>query len=247
MLRIAIVEDEKKIAEAMEAIIKEVAPDCMIVGKADSIESGIKLFSSTEVDFAFFDVELKDGLSFELLQQLKNVNFQLVFVTAHSHYAIDAFRFSALDYIVKPVDKESVLRAINRGKNNIAQKTSENIQLLLENLNKNNANKKIILQTAETNHYVEIKDIVRCEAENNYCNIILNQGNKILVSRPLKEYEQLLPCTDFFRIHQSHLVNLNYISQIKKRMCQVVLSTGDMIPLASRRKDELISLMKNRD
>ncbi len=245
MLNIAIIEDEKKIADSLSSIIKNSAPDCNIVAYADSIESGLRLFATYKVDFAFFDVELKDGLSFKILEQLPSIDFRIVFVTAHSHYAINAFEYSALDYIVKPIHVDCVLRAITRAKKACQDKqATSNISFLLDNLNQSKENQKIILQTAETNHYVQLKEIVRCESENNYCNIILNSGEKILVSKPLKEYEKLLPCKCFFRVHQSHLINLNYIKQIKKRLYKIILSNGDKVPLASRRKEELTEKMK---
>lgn len=245
MLKIAIIEDEPKMAEALTKCIKVVSLDCNIVAYADSIETGLKLFSTYKIDCAFMDVELKDGLSFEILKQLPKIDFHIIFVTAYSHFAVTAFNYSALDYIVKPADVSAISRALERVKAKQQQSHSNhNIEVLLENLNTGKQNQKIILQTAESTYFVKLNDIVRCESDNNYCNFILTNGEKIMVSKSLKDYENILPKEVFFRTHQSHLININYIHRIKKRTFKVILNNGEITPLAVRRKDELLDLMK---
>ncbi|HOO85200.1 MAG TPA: LytTR family DNA-binding domain-containing protein [Prolixibacteraceae bacterium] len=245
MLHIAIIEDEEKTAEILIKYIKNISPDYEICGIADTISSGIELIMNNKPDIVFFDVELKDGLSFEILKKLPEINFQIIFTTAHSQYAINAFEYSALDYIIKPTNPESITKALLKAEKKINNETlREKINILINNLNTHPEHQKIALQTADSNYYICIDEILRCEAENNYCNFILENGEKILVSKPLKIYEQQLPASVFFRVHQSHLINLHKIRQVKKRTCKILMCNGESIPLSARRKDALLEKLK---
>lgn len=247
MLKIIILEDEKKSACMLQDCIKMVAPDCSIEGIATNLKEGYDLILRTNPDLAFFDVELPDGHSFDLLAELPEINFDIIFTTAHSKYAVSAFKYSAIDFIIKPITPDAISDAIEKAKKSIYFKQmSAKINNLVENRKRPDEEKKIILQCADTIHFATINEIVRCQSDNNYTHIILSNSENILVSKPLKEYEQLLPQSLFFRTHQSHIVNLSYISQIKKRTFQIVLKNGDIIQLATRKKDKLIEAMKSR-
>lgn len=245
MLKVIILEDENKAACMLQDCIKAVAPDCEIVGVASTLKEGKELILNTDIDLAFFDIELPDGHSFDLLAELPEINFDIIFTTAYSKYAVNAFQYSAIDFVVKPITPESISNAIEKAKKSFYFKQmSEKISNLVENRNRSDEEKRIILQCADSIYYATIKDIVRCQSDNNYTHIVLNNGENILVSKPLIEYEQMLPPFLFFRSHQSHIVNLSYISQIKKRTYQIVLKNGDIIQLATRKKDQLIEAMK---
>jgi two-component system LytT family response regulator len=245
MTRIAIIEDEKETAEILIKYIKKISTEYEICGIADTISSGVELIINNKPDIAIFDIELKDGLSFEILKQIPNINFQIIFTTAHSQYAINAFEYSALDYIVKPISTESITKALLKAEKKISNETLRGkIDILINNLEKQALQQKIILQTADSNFYITLNEILRCEAENNYCKIILENGEKILVSKPLKSYEKLLPVSIFFRVHQSHLINLNKIRQVKKHACKISMCNGETIPLSVRRKEALLEKLK---
>jgi len=245
MIKVAIIEDEKKTADTLSNIIMNISPNYQILGIADNIDDGFALINAQKPDIAFFDVELKDGLSFEILKQLPVVDFPVIFTTAYSHYAVRAFEYSAIDYIVKPVNPELIAKALLKAEHSLQRNTIQSkIEVLMSNLNAQEEKQKIVLQTAESNFYVQIDEIVRCEAENNYCNVILDCGEKIMVSKPLKKYEEHLPSNLFFRCHQSHLVNIKKIRQIKKRACKVIMENGDKVPLSARRKEMLITILR---
>ena len=245
MLRIIIIEDEKVLAETLMNVLAEVAPQCRVMGIAPSIVEARRLIETVKPDIAFLDVELKDGLSFDLLEKLPEINFEIIFVTAYSKYAFNAFKYSAIDFVVKPIDADDISRAVNRAVEALSDKDiGERVKLLLQNKDENQSNQRIILKTSESVHYVPIKDIIRCESDINYTTFHLTGGKNVVVSKTMGEFERILP-DYFFRVHRSHLVNLNFIHQVKKRSGIVILSNDEKIPVSSRKKDALLEVLKD--
>lgn len=247
MLKVIIIEDENKASQMLQDCIKLVAPDCSVEGIATNLKDGKKLIETIKPDLAFLDVELPDGHSFDLLAELQKIDFGIIFTTAHGKYAVNAFKYSAIDFVIKPITPDAIKNAIEKANESLyVKQMSEKINNLVANRNRDEKEKKILLQCADTIYFATISEIVHCQSDNNYTNVFLNNGDKILISKTIKEFEQLLPNTQFFRTHQSHIVNLSYINQIKKRTYQIILKNGDTIQLATRKKEELLNVMKNR-
>jgi two-component system LytT family response regulator len=188
---------------------------------------------------------MPDGTGFDLLAQFETLKFKIIFITAYEEYAIKAFKFSALDYLLKPVNPQELIESIEKARRIIDFETLElKYKAFLANYNSQaKTDKKLVLKTAESIHVIEVKDIVRLEADGSYTNIYVNDNRKIMVSKNLKEYEELLAEYNFFRAHHSHLVNLSYMQSFEKRDGgTIIMKDKSAIPVASRRKDDLMRL-----
>jgi len=245
MYKVVIIEDDAELAQTLAKVLSVEAPLFELKGIAPSIEEGEKLILDVKPDVAFFDVELKDGLSFELLEKLQTIDFEIIFVTAFSHYAINAFQYSAVDFVVKPIDPDDIRRASERAIESLSKKDiDERIKNLLFNRNQDQKEQRIVLQTAGSMHVVKVKDIIRCESDINYTTFHLNTGNPIVVSKTMGEFERLLP-PYFFRAHRSHLINLNYVVEVKKRTGIAILSNNEKIEISSRKKESFLNALKD--
>jgi two-component system LytT family response regulator len=245
MYKSIIIEDDIELAQTLAKIISVEAPSFELMGIAGSIAEGEKLIAEVKPDVAFFDVELKDGLSFELLEKLPKIDFEIVFVTAYSHYAINAFQYSAIDFVVKPIDPDDIRRASERALESLSKKNiDERIKNLLFNRSNENSEQRIVLQTAGSVHVVKVKDIIRCESDINYTTFYLSDGKSIVVSKTMGEFERILP-PYFFRAHRSNLINLNYVVEVKKRSGIAILSNNEKIEISSRKKDAFFQALKN--
>jgi two-component system, LytTR family, response regulator len=244
MYNVIIIEDDRNLAQALIKVIHDVAPQFEIKGTAPSIEEAKLLIETIKPDIAFMDVELQDGLSFELLEQIPEITFEVIFVTAFSQYAIDAFKYSAIDFILKPIDPDDIALAAKKVTRSLEMKDIDlRIKNLLYNKTQEPVNQRIILQTSGSVHYVKMKDIIRCESDVNYTTFFLTEGKPIVVSKTIGEFERMLP-PYFFRTHRSHLVNLNYIEEVKKRTGIVILSNKEKIEISSRRKEAFLEALK---
>jgi two-component system LytT family response regulator len=198
-------------------------------------------------DLLLLDIQLPDGTGFDLLGEVNQFNFKLIFITAFEEYAIKAFKFSALDYLLKPFDPDEVSKALARVKEAIdLEDTQLKLNAFLSNMqNISSEAKKIVLRTSESIHLVNVQDIMHCQSDGNYTNIYLDGSKKLIVSRTLKEFEQMLEPYGFFRLHQSHLMNLNYLDHFNREREHVVLKDLTSLPVSSRKKDQLLKIFKD--
>lgn len=239
-IKCIIVEDDEILRIGLRQMLQLFASNFEIVSEADTVELAVENIIKYQPDVVFLDIMLIGGTGFDVLEQYRKkkgeLNFKIIFITAYEEYAVKAFRMSALDYLLKPVDPDDLKEVITKIEN--YKNSSFNVyNLLIEQLNKNKISKKIALSTSEDIHIVEINDIVYCQSDNNYTTVYLEEGRKIMVSKPLKEYEELLPLNDFLRVHQSFLVNKNYIQSFNKSEQMIVLKNGRELPVSSRKKD----------
>ena len=250
MISALLIDDDDNLRAGMKTLLNRYAPEITIIGEADSVKSGTDLLLETQPQVVFLDIHLGDGSGFDLLEEVNRkgkLNSQIVFITAHEQYAIKAFRFSALDFLLKPVDPDELGKVIGKIKNVLVKNDSvAHIDLLLENIRKKVDNfKRIALSTADGIHLFEISDIIRCESEDNYTKFYIKNNKPILISKTLKEYEDLLTEHGFERIHQSHLINLAYLkSYIKKDGGYVVMADNSNLPISQRKKDRLQEILK---
>jgi two-component system LytT family response regulator len=250
MITALLIDDDSNLRNGMKSLLARYAPEIRIIGEADSVEAGAKIVLQNPPQVVFLDIHLGDGSGFDLLEEVNQrgkLNSQIVFITAHEQYAIKAFRFSALDFLLKPVDPEELQKVIEKLKQVIDKNDSvAHIDLLLENIRKKVDNfKRIALSNSDGIHLFEVSDIIRCESEDNYTKFYIKNSKPILISKTLKEYEELLTEHGFERIHQSHLINLAYLkSYIKKDGGYVVMADNAHLPISQRKKERLNELLK---
>lgn len=252
MINAVLIDDDKNLREGMKGLLTRFAPSIKIIGEADSVATGIKVMDALNPQVVFLDIQLNDGTGFDILEKIAEKNntikSNIVFITAHEQYAIKAFRFSALDFLLKPVDPEELQKVIHKIESVIEKKNDySHIDLLLENIRKNVDNfKRIALSTSDGIHLFDISDIIRCESADNYTKFYIKNNKPVLISKTLKEYEELLTEHKFERIHQSHLINLNYLkSYIKKDGGYVIMTDGSHLPISQRKKERLQEVLKS--
>ena len=246
-MRAIIVDDEKRARETISNIIRLYCPTVEIVAEADDIDSALKVIGEQKPDLVFLDIKMPGGTGFDLLKQLGKIDFKLVFITAYSEHAVKAFKFSALDYLLKPVNPDELIAVVEKAE---SQMEKESVNVKFESFITNLSNitreiKKIVLKTSDSIYVINVPDIVRCEADRNYTSFLLNGGKKILVSVTLKEYDDMLSTYRFFRAHQSHLVNIDYIeSYEKKDGGYLIMKDKSRVPVSVRKKETLLSLLE---
>ncbi len=249
MITAVLIDDDKHLREGLKALLQRYTNQINIVGEAESVKSGVEILELMQPQVIFLDIHLSDGTGFDILEQLKGkTTAHIVFITAHEQYALKAFKFSALDFILKPVDPEELQNTIIKIKEVVGKSNSfEHIDLLLENIRKKVDNfKRIALSTSDGIHLFEVTDIIRCESKGNYTEFFIKNHKPVLISRTLKEYEEILSEHGFERIHQSHLINLSYLkSYIKSDGGYVIMADNTNIPLAQSKKEKLQELIKS--
>ena len=241
MLKAVVIEDEPKTREAITNIINRLCHDIKVVANGHNIKTGIDAIYNGHPDILLIDVELSDGTAFDILRHVFNIDFQIIFVTAHEGYALKAIKFSAFDYILKPFSVEELTLAVDKAAEAVSRKKTEvNLETLLNNID-NREQKRIVLKTADEIHLVNISDIINCEADSSYTHFFLKDGSQLTVSNHLKEYDELLKDHHFFRVHHSYLVNLNEVKKFHKiSNAYVLMSNGKKVPVSSWKKERLL-------
>jgi len=241
MLKAVVIEDELQTRDAVIRIIEEECPEIIVIGSANNVSSGIDIINDTHPDILLLDVELSDGNAFDILKNIDSHSSRIIFVTAYEEYALRAIKFSAFDYILKPFSKEELKNAVLKAKDAVLKRISDtSITTLLNNI-ENKKEKKIVLKSTDDVHLVNVNDILRCEADTSYTKFYLINGSVITNSTNLKEYEELLSDYNFFRVHHSHLVNINKVVKFRKGNASYLLMTdGSEVPVSNRKKERLI-------
>jgi len=242
-LKAIIIDDESRSRQSLTQKIVMNCEDVEIIAECENGEQGIVAIEEKKPDIIFLDVEMPRMNGFTMLQQLSNRDFELIFTTAYDHYAIRAIKFSALDYLVKPVEVEELKEAIERVKQKRKKDTTnERLETLLYNLmNEKNQSNRIAISSIEGLQFVEINDIIYLEAESNYTIIYISSAEKITVSKTLKDFEELLPHAVFIRIHHSWIINKKHVQKyLKGEGGQVIMSNGKTLDVARRKKDEFM-------
>ncbi len=244
MIRTVLIDDEKDSISVLRRLLNDYCPEITILGTADGVETGAQLIRSISPDLVLLDIEMTRGNAFDLLNLLKPVNFQVIFVTAFDEYAIKAFKYSAVYYLLKPIDIGELREAISKAAGTINGKNIyRRMDVLLDNIGCfRQGQQKMAIPTLTGLLFVSLGDIVRLEAKGAYTLLYLHQGEPVMATRNIKEYEELLPATEFFRIHNSHIINIQRIQKyLKGRGGCVIMEDGSSIEVASRRKDEFLA------
>ncbi|GAB2840561.1 LytR/AlgR family response regulator transcription factor [Ferruginibacter profundus] len=243
MINCVIIDDEAKNIKLLQKMLEMHCPDIKILATDTDAKNGVQLIEQLQPQLVFLDIEMPHLNGFELLKKLEPVNFEVIFVTAFSHYAVEAFEHRVTGYITKPVNTDKLIAAVNTAAKRIeAKNINKNLFSLLEQNTQKSEPEKIPLSTSNGLIFVKLSDIMYCESSGNYTNFYLCEDKKIMVSRQLGEYEKLLPEINFIRIHDKYIINLSYIKEyIKGSGGDVVLENGKELPVATRRKEEFLS------
>jgi two-component system LytT family response regulator len=240
-----IVDDEKHGRENLAGILTEHCPEVEITGNANSVESAIKLIEDQAPDLVFLDIEMPGKKGLQLLEHFDDFTFEVIFVTAYDNYAIKAIRFSAADYILKPINYHELKAAVEKVAQRILLKTeNKRIKELFRNI-KQPENPRIGLPLGDRVEFVEIAQIIHCKGEGNYTYLYLDDKRKLLVAKTLVEFEDLLKDFSFIRTHKSHLINLKHVNAfLKAKEGTIYMSNGDEVAVSRRRKEQVFKRMK---
>jgi two-component system LytT family response regulator len=248
MIKTLIIEDEQKSRDVLLKIIEKNCPELKVVGNASNVTEGVDMIKSLKPDLVFLDITMPDGSGFDLLEQVADQKFDLIFATASNSHAIRAFKYSACDYLLKPIDIEELKNAVQR----VVKRKNEtpdmgNLNFLIQQLKKSDDNfQKITLPTGNAYEIINLKDIVRCEADGSYTYFYLTDKRKLMVSASLKHYEELLPEQDFIRVHHHNLINMNHVVRfLKEDGGYAVMSDGSKIEISRRKKDQFMDRLKS--
>ena len=246
-MRVIIVDDEVTSSQVLEHLLIEHVPNVEIISICNKAKDAVANISKMKPDLVFLDIELPDMTGFEILEKIPHIEFDIIFTTAYSQYGLKAIKYSAIDYLLKPISIEELKKAIEKARDILENKQIiERVKILLENinhLNENNPFNRIALPTNDGLKFVKIQQITRCSSSNNYTYIFLDTGEKFLVSKTLKEIENNFDSYPFCRVHNSHLINLNYIKKfVKSDIFSIILQDGTEIEVRRRKKDELIKM-----
>lgn len=242
-IKAIIIDDEKSAREVLLNLLSRFFPHVKIIAQAASIEQGIKVLNENKTDIVFLDIEMPLGNSFDILENVNNIDFEVIFITAHDKYALEAFKFSAIDYLLKPIKIKDIKTALDKFEKYRLPLKEKNtkIKVLIDNLN-NNIN-KIVLPTINGFDVIDINTIIRLKGERNYTNFILSDNRKILVSKTIKQFEELLSKYNFFRVHQSYIINISHVIKFYKRQGgEIEMSNGELIPVSRSKKDEFLKI-----
>ena len=246
MLRTIIIDDEAHMRQTLKKLIGHFCRNLILVATAESVKSGVSAIQKYHPDLVLLDIKMDDGTGFDLLKKLDPVDFKVIFITAYDQFALKAIKFSAIDYLLKPVDPDELSKAVKKAESIVQQEFNTQLNTLEHNMQSGSRNnKKIILKTVNNIHLVNVKDINYCMSDGSYTTFFLVNGNKIVVSNSLKDYEDLLHDSGFFRVHKSFLINMRRILRFEKGDGgSVVLENECKVPVASRRRDELLEMFK---
>ena len=247
MIKAIIVEDEQLGLNNLKNMLASHCPDVEVIGEAMSVEEGLRLMRNESIkpDVAFLDISLPDGLVFQLLNQIRPIKFDVIFVTAYQEYAIKACEYSSIGYVLKPIDPDMLKEALARIRPNEKEDADKRLEIFNNYYNNPNAFTKMSISALDGIYFVNIRDIVRFEAEDNYTHIFLQTGERITASKTIKSYEDLLAPFNFYRVHKRHVINLNYMRKFVKGDGGYLVMDDDIkIEVSRRRRPAFMEQLK---
>jgi len=242
MIKIAIIDDEINVRELIKKMLKLISSSYVVVGEAASISGAKDMLTNCKPDLVFLDIELEDGSGFNLLEQLPQIHFKLVFITAFNEFAIRAFKYNAFDYILKPIAPEELKNTLKRVESMVYVEKETKTQLKNLKENRESTIQKIALKTAKKMYLLEVDAILYCQSDGSYTKVV-TENETILVSKNLKHYQELLPENIFIRTHQSYLVNKRHILSLENDT--ILLKNNETVAISARRKSEIKAILSN--
>lgn len=242
MIRAIVIDDVEKFRKNLIQDINDYCEGVEVVGVGDGVISGAKIINELKPDLVFLDIQINQGTAFDLLEVLGEINFKIIFTTASDEFAIKAFKLSAIDYLLKPIDTDELQAAVAK----VGKGAEDNYQLLQKNIKEDTkANKRLALHSQDRIEVVEIGNIVRCESNVNYTQFFFADGKKLLVTKTLKEFDKMLSDFGFFRVHQSHLINIDYLKEYTKVDGGYLrMKDGSSVPISTRKKSAVLKLLQ---
>jgi two-component system LytT family response regulator len=245
MQKILIIDDEKPTRDFIRHMLESFKLNVQIFTDGENVKSGIEAIERIQPDLVLLDIQMPDGNGFDVLKGTSFKNFEVIFITAFQEFAIQAIKFSALDYILKPIDMDELQTSVSRALESIHHKKDDSQFATLQHNIQPHQKRKLVLKTLESIHVVEIETIIRCEADKNYTSFFLADGKRIIVSKTLKDFDTMLTGYNFFRVQQSHLINIDYIDRYDKHDGgSVIMKDGASIPLSPAKKDQFFQLLE---
>lgn len=249
MIRCLIVDDENKAREILAEMLRLYCSTVTVIGQAHNVNTAQEMILKLKPDLVLLDIKMPDGSGFDLLNRFQNIDFKVIFVTAHEEYAIKAFRFSAIDYLLKPIDPTDLINAVGKlSADKVENGINQQFEAFKENFNNSELkqDKRIVLKTTENIYVIYLRDVIRCQSEKNYTYFYFTNRERIIVSKTLKEFEELLTEFNFMRIHRSHLINLKYIDRFEKSDGgYVIMNDGSKVDVSHRKKEYLLNYIYN--
>ena len=247
MIKAIIVDDEPNCCEILTTLLERYCPQVKVADICYSGKAALSSIIEMSPDIVFLDIEMPHMNGFQLLEKLQTIDFKLIFTTSYDQYAIKAIRFSALDYLLKPIDRQELQDAVKKAMQSLNQPMPQQLEVLMQKLNKNgNGGQKIALPTMEGLLMVPVENIISCASERNYSTLYLKEKKKLVISKPLKEMEELLEDHSFLRVHHSHLINLKEVSKfIKGEGGYLVMSDGSNVDVSRSKKELLVSKLQD--
>jgi len=242
LMKALIVDDIPQARDTLKRDLAAYCPAVEVVAEANGVVEAVKYLNKHKVDLVFLDIQMEDGSGFDILDMLPEIPFHIIFITANDGHALRAFRYSAVDYLLKPVDPDDLVKAVAKMERFQPQQLKYE---LLRDTNRKDKNEILALASQDKIQLVRIEDIIRCQSEDNYTFFYLEGGRKIVVSKTLKEYDELLQEHKFIRVHHSHLVNARKILELQKNEDMLVLSDHSQVPVSSRKKQEVIRALES--
>ncbi len=246
MLCTVIIDDEAHVRETLGRLLATHCPQVKLVGEAEGVVSGVKLIRDLHPQLVVLDIRMDDGTGFDLLHRFETIDFKVIFITAYEKYAVLAFKFAAIDFLLKPVNPEELVDAVKRAETLIQEHFNSQIQALEENLKTDiRQKKKIVLKTKENIYLVDLQNITHCESDGCYTYVHTTAGDRILISKTLRDFDDMLSDSGFYRVHKSYLINLSQIKRFEKHEGGYIILNNDCkIPVASRKREELLDLFE---
>lgn len=247
ILKAVIIEDEKHSRETLKSMLEEFCKDVEVIAMASTVDEAVKVLSIYSPDIVFLDIELQTGTGFDVLKQIKDPNFEVIFTTAFEKYAIKAIKFSSLDYLLKPIDLDELQKAVDKARTQLDTNVyREQLDTLMQSISRGSMKpEKICLATTAGMEFIAIENIIVCKADGSYTSFLLEDNETLLVSKHLKEYENLLAEHQFMRVHNSYVVNLKKVKKyVKSDGGHLIMSNDLQVNISPRKKDDLIEAMK---
>ncbi|MEO1260006.1 MAG: LytTR family DNA-binding domain-containing protein [Bacteroidota bacterium] len=245
--KVLLIDDEAAARKVLRTFIRDYCPQLQIVGEANGVQAGLKLIREQKPGLVFLDVEMGDGQGFDLLDKFERPDFRVIFTTAHDRFAVRAFKYYAVGYLLKPIDPEDLVAAVDHALSE--QSSSGLVQLIkaIQQPRKEQVFDRLALPSSEGITMMDVKNIIRLESDAGYTTFFSSTGEKILVTRSIGEFEDALPASVFFRVHVSHLVNLNFVKKyVREDGGYLIMENGQQVPIARRRKDEFLEILRGR-
>ena len=242
-LKAIIIDDMKLARVSLKADLADYCPNVEVIGEADGVLSGAKLLKGVSPDILFLDIEMEDGDGFDLLDILPDSLDSVIFVTARQDFALKAFQYSAVDYLLKPVDPDLLKNAVGKMVNKLKTSAGQ-LSILKQSMQEGAKLERIALHTSDKIVVTELKDIIRLEAMTNYTYFFFADGSKLLITKTLKDYDTMLSDSGFVRTHQSHLVNMNHVqAYVKSEGGYILMKNGNIVPVSVRKKAYVVNLL----